>query len=1318
MKKRKLTRRILIAIPLILVAFVAVCAILLNTNAFRSFLISTIRSQALERTGARIEIGSVETHWIKFGLDLNDIVVHGNETPALSASPLLQAKRLEVSIHFWPLLHGKVHFRDLILDEPTLHIRIDALGDSNLPVPPKPTSHDTTGEIFDLEVGNCAIRSGEIYYNDVQTPLNAELHDLKFQAGYSHLTAKYTGSLAYDKGSISAPQIEPVAHSVELRFAADRSGISLTPLVLTSGESHLTLNARLNDYAQPLIEGSYAADIFTPDVTNLLSLASLPVGQVSLDGSFGYRSSEQASTIDALELQGRLRSARLALRTGERPVEFAAVSASYELRNGDLKVNDVSAGVLGGAVRANYEMQRLDSPHAISRLEASLRGASLKRASDTFAPRDVQRIPVVGTANLDVRASWAGTLDNAIAHVRLAVSNNQTKAASDIPLSGLIQADYDGPRNTISFGQSELQTSNTKLDIAGMLSSRRSGNSNISVQVSTADLREVRSMAGVLQGALSNSPPLAIPELGGSASLHATITGAVKNPQIAGRLTASNLTVDDSHWNSLALNLAAQPSKVAIQDVVLVGNAREQIDFSGTAALHDWSLTPTSPISAQAKATALSLADAAKIAGLHYPVCGIASANVSLSGTRQNLEANGTVTITHASAWNEPIDNLFLNASSANGAIHSTMNLQAPAGKISAEATYKPATQQYDVSLHGGKIDLAKISTLQRSVPLQGAIDISATGAGTIQNPQLQANVASPKLQIHDQMISGIAAQIGLADHHANLTLHSTVYQGAVDAKADIDLNGGRYATASLDVRSLPIAPVLAQFVSTDTAKISGQTEIHLALKGPLAAPAQIEAHLEIPWLNVAYEKVQIALAQPLHADFQNGAITIAPTRIQGTGTNLTFGGTIPIRSTAAPSLSADGSIDLGVFQQFAPDVHSSGQVLVHVRSEGTSASGMRGQLQLKNAIFSTDSIPVGIEGLNAQINFSGTRADIENFSGSAGGGTVAATGSVSYDHGASFSLAVNAKSVRIRYPEGLRSVLSGQINLQGNPDSSTLTGRVFVDRLSFTQAFDLANFAGYFSEDSTGAPPSAFERHMRLNVAVQSAQDLSLASSKLSVGGSANINVVGTLADPVVLGRVALTSGEVFFLSKRFEVQSGTIEFANPVRTEPVLNLHVTTTVEQYNVTLTLSGAVDRLKTTYTSEPALPPADIIHLLAFGNTQEEAASAPSSTVADSAESVLAQGVSSQVAGKLENLTGISQVTIDPLATSSQGNPGSQVAIQERVTGSLLLTFSTDVTSTQSQTVELQYQLNKRVSVTVLRDQNGGYGIDLRVHKEF
>jgi translocation and assembly module TamB len=205
---------------------------------------------------------------------------------------------------------------------------------------------------------------------------------------------------------------------------------------------------------------------------------------------------------------------------------------------------------------------------------------------------------------------------------------------------------------------------------------------------------------------------------------------------------------------------------------------------------------------------------------------------------------------------------------------------------------------------------------------------------------------------------------------------------------------------------------------------------------------------------------------------------------------------------------------------------------------------------------------------------------------------------------------------------------------------------------------------------------------------------------------------------NPVILGRITLTNGEIFFLGKRYELAGGTIAFNNPVRTQPELDLNVATQVEQYNVTLHLEGTLERLRTSYTSDPALAPLDIINLIAFGQTTAEQQSASAGSSATSgAESVIANGLSGQATGRIANAVGLSQLTIDPLAGSSN-DPGAQIAIQQRVTGNLLLTFSTDVTSTQASAVQLQYQIDPKWQISVIRDVNGGYGIDLRLHKSF
>jgi translocation and assembly module TamB len=235
----------------------------------------------------------------------------------------------------------------------------------------------------------------------------------------------------------------------------------------------------------------------------------------------------------------------------------------------------------------------------------------------------------------------------------------------------------------------------------------------------------------------------------------------------------------------------------------------------------------------------------------------------------------------------------------------------------------------------------------------------------------------------------------------------------------------------------------------------------------------------------------------------------------------------------------------------------------------------------------------------------------------------------------------------------------------------------------------------------------------VKMNVAIQSAEQLQATSSAVSIEGSANLRLIGTAGDPVIVGRADLTSGEIFFMKKRYQLERGVINFTDPNRTTPVVNMLITTVVKQYNISLTVVGPIDKLRTGYVSDPPLSPVDIINLIARGQTTEEAS--PSTL---GANSVLAQGLASQVSGQVEKLAGLSSLQIDPLLGGDNTNPSARVAIQQRVTKNFLFTFSTDLTSAQNEVVQGEYQINKRWSVSVTRDESGGFSVDGKFHTNF
>ena len=99
---------------------------------------------------------------------------------------------------------------------------------------------------------------------------------------------------------------------------------------------------------------------------------------------------------------------------------------------------------------------------------------------------------------------------------------------------------------------------------------------------------------------------------------------------------------------------------------------------------------------------------------------------------------------------------------------------------------------------------------------------------------------------------------------------------------------------------------------------------------------------------------------------------------------------------------------------------------------------------------------------------------------------------------------------------------------------------------------------------------------------------------------------------------------------------------------------------------------------------------------------------------------MSQRLSSQVTGRLQKALGISQLSVDPQlgATTANQAQGARITVQQRVTSKLFVTFSTDVTTTQNAAVQMQYRINRKWSISGVRDQNGGFGLDGRYHKDF
>jgi translocation and assembly module TamB len=221
-----------------------------------------------------------------------------------------------------------------------------------------------------------------------------------------------------------------------------------------------------------------------------------------------------------------------------------------------------------------------------------------------------------------------------------------------------------------------------------------------------------------------------------------------------------------------------------------------------------------------------------------------------------------------------------------------------------------------------------------------------------------------------------------------------------------------------------------------------------------------------------------------------------------------------------------------------------------------------------------------------------------------------------------------------------------------------------------------------------------------------------------------ANLRLRGTATNPALLGRVNITQGELIFFGNKYTFNQGTISFFNPAKIEPVLNVDLETKARGVDVILTVSGPATKLNVSYRSDPPLQFSDIVALLTTGRTPTDPALAVRDTGQSQnlqqigASALVGQAIAKPVAGRLQRFFGVSRIKIDPQLTGITGSPEARLTIEQQVTPDLLFTYVSDVSSTSTQLIRVEWDFNRRWSAILTRTENGYLDMDFAFKKQF
>jgi len=143
------------------------------------------------------------------------------------------------------------------------------------------------------------------------------------------------------------------------------------------------------------------------------------------------------------------------------------------------------------------------------------------------------------------------------------------------------------------------------------------------------------------------------------------------------------------------------------------------------------------------------------------------------------------------------------------------------------------------------------------------------------------------------------------------------------------------------------------------------------------------------------------------------------------------------------------------------------------------------------------------------------------------------------------------------------------------------------------------------------------------------------------------------------------------------------------------------------------------------SSDPPFTYNEIIALLVTGRAPSSdpallsaQSTTPSAYQQSGPSSLLGSAISTPVSGRLQRFFGVSSLKIDPTIPGVDANPQARLTLEQQVSKEITITYVTNLTHTQEQMVQFEYDFSAHWSFIAVRQDNGLFGVDFQYRKRF
>ncbi len=1246
--------------------------------------------------------GTLVLDGLRFSILAGTLELQNPSLLSPSGENVLGCKRLYADVEWLALLNRTVSIAELLLESPWAELRLDASGGFNLIQtvqgpqgnspktarrPVSPTGF-WNGKIKSLRMSNGNLRfvaeQAAAVFKVAAVDVNA---DADIQKKFGKLTLN-SGTV-----EVNSPQSNTTFDYLKLALVYDHNQPGPLKIELATAFGSAAICGRVEQLAAiPSVD--LTLDLMV-DLVALQSAAGLPgdsSGRISLKGTVRGSLDSPRVRLHAAYGGGKIygvqvASARMDVDMEDRRVraENLAVQAASGLLEGAAEVN------LAPAFPQGFLSPNRNPAAASCKLRLTENGMRLEQ---------------LGLSHFRGRIDVTAEMTGSIIKPRIQGAIRGTSLAfHDVNFGNMdLQADLDAA-GILFVRQLVIQNQGSTVQGFGALSLFQPHKTTKPTPVFKVQLHRVD---------LQDFLPL-LPLAGGVVTGQLQLEGSLQNPRATANLSTHSLVYNQYRLGDLSAVVRWDNGHLQLDPLVLHNQASE-FKLHGSAQLMapgTWTLLDDPRLNIQINAERLCIEDfwdhfkgqlllTGRIRGsLNRPQGAIRISGKNLDFNLQKIQAAE------------------LNVRLADQTAHlDSLYIGLTAKDVITGSGWIAFDQRFGFQFASQGVNLTQIDRLHAYPMVAGTCAFDMTGGGRLSDPEIEANITVTQVRFN---------QNPLDDFRLRLTVHNR--QARILGNLNLALDGVydfRQNAFALEVtgQQTDLSPYFSLLGRND---LTGRLTGSVRLTGNTDSLAGTAGIADLSDVELFSHGVQVIRSSILKMTFEDQIIQIREMKLV-----LMQDGFLDLQgygSLDGPlNFKANGKIPLEVLRPFVQDLSDlSGSLNLTANLGGTRTSPIAVvDIGLEQVSLTLPVLMQKLQNLNGRLSVTQHQIQIHTVNARLDTGQLDLAGNIDLvDFYPQAGTAVlRARALPVRIPEILEAVVDSDLKITGSAEHASIQGEVvLLDGLYYKNfKLNLLDTVGEKKRPQTGSPGFTTRpllRHTTLDIALKARAPLRVENNLVRLTMRPDLSVRGILEAPVLSGRADIQSGNVLYSKRKFEITKGVVDFANPYRTEPVVDMEGRTRIRTWNIFLTLSGPPDQLVFRLRSDPVEEDNDILSLLLTGQTSRELIGDEGGETR-STEQMLAEMIAATFGDDVMRATGLDIFEISAAdEVDASGEENVKLTLGKEISRRMTVKYEARPRGGEiTQRAIAEYKIMENIVANGFQDLRGIFGGELQFRLEF